>query len=127
MQDAIATRIADTRLELPPQALELIAARFRALGEPIRLRILQTLERGECSVSALALAVGSTQPNISKHLRVLQDVGLVGRRQQGSTVLCSIADPMVFDLCAMVCSGIRDRLQAQVGAFNAPPAPGGRR
>lgn len=127
MRDAGAKRIADTRLELPPEALELVAARFRALGEPIRLRILQTLERGESSVSALALAVGSTQPNVSKHLRLLQDVGLVARRQQGSTVLCSIADPMVFDLCAMVCSGIRDRLEAQVGAFNAPPDRGGRR
>jgi ArsR family transcriptional regulator len=102
---------------MPPEALELVATRFRALGEPIRLRILQALERGEMSVSALTLAVGSTQPNVSKHLRVLQEVGLVQRCQQGSTANYSIADATVFQLCELVCAGVRDRLAAQVGAM----------
>jgi len=102
---------------MPAAALELVAMRFRALGEPIRLRVLQTLEGGEVSVSALTAAVGSTQPNISKHLRVLQEVGLVQRRQHGSTVNYSIADETVFELCELVCAGVRDRLAAQVGAM----------
>jgi len=101
------------------EALELVAARFRAMGEPLRLRILQQLEEGERSVSALAEGVVSTQPNVSKHLRVLQDAGLVKRRQQGTSVYYSIADAMVFELCDMVCSRLRDRLEAQVGALNA--------
>ena len=96
-----------------------MAARFRAMGEPLRLRILQQLEEGERSVSALAEGVVSTQPNVSKHLRVLQDAGLVKRRQQGTSVYYSIADAMVFELCDMVCSRLRDRLEAQVGALNA--------
>lgn len=103
--------------KLPPEALELVATRFRALGEPIRLRILQSLEDGERSVSALTEAVGSTQPNVSKHLRVLQEVGLVHRRQHGVIANYSIADETVFELCEMVCAGVRVRLEAQVGAL----------
>jgi DNA-binding transcriptional ArsR family regulator len=100
------------------EALQLVAARFRAMGEPLRLRILQELEHGEMSVSALADRVGSTQPNVSKHLKVLQDVGLLDRRQQGTSIFYRIADPMVFELCEMVCSRLRERLEAQVGALN---------
>jgi len=103
---------------MAPDALELVAARFRAMGEPLRLRILQELERGESSVSDLAERVASTQPNVSKHLRVLQDVGLLKRRQQGNSAFYAIADPMVFELCDMVCSRLRDRLEAQIGALN---------
>jgi DNA-binding transcriptional ArsR family regulator len=104
---------------LTREALELVAARFRAMGEPLRLRILQELEGGERSVSALAESVESTQPNVSKHLKILQDAGLVKRRQQGTTVFCSIADAMVFELCEMICSRLHDRLEAQVGALKA--------
>ncbi len=101
------------------EALELVAARFRAMGEPLRLRILQQLETGECSVSALAESLGATQPNVSKHLKVLQDVGLLKRRQQGNSAYYSIADPMVFELCEMICARLHDRLEAQVGALKA--------
>jgi DNA-binding transcriptional ArsR family regulator len=102
---------------LTREGFELVAARFRAMGEPLRLRILQELESGEQSVSALAECAGSTQPNVSKHLKILQDAGLVKRRQQGTTVYYSIADTMVFELCDMICSRLRDRLEAQVGAL----------
>ena len=105
--------------KMPPEALELVAIRFRALGEPMRLRILQSLESREMGVSALSETIGSTQPNVSKHLRVLQDAGLVKRRPQGTSVYYSIADAMVFELCDMICSRLRDRLEAQVGALNA--------
>jgi DNA-binding transcriptional ArsR family regulator len=101
------------------EALELVAARFKAMSEPLRLRILQELERGDRSVSALAQRVGSTQPNVSKHLKVLQDAGMLKRRQQGNTAFYSIADAMVFELCDMICSQLRDRLEAQIGALNA--------
>lgn len=101
------------------EALELVAGRFKAMSEPLRLRILQELERGDRSVSALAQRVGSTQPNVSKHLKVLQDAGMLKRRQQGNTAFYSIADAMVFELCDMICSRLRDRLEAQIGALNA--------
>ena len=104
-------------VDLPRAALELVAARFRALGEPLRLRILQVLAQGGSGVSALVRSVGSTQPNVSKHLRILQEVGLVERRPQGSGVNYSIADASVLELCDIVCAGVRERLAAQVGAM----------
>jgi DNA-binding transcriptional ArsR family regulator len=91
-------------------AIELVAARFRTLGEPIRIQLLQALQRGERNVSDLVAAVESTQSNVSKHLRILQEAGLVARRQDGNNVFYSIADPTVFTLCDTVCSSIGTRL-----------------
>jgi DNA-binding transcriptional ArsR family regulator len=108
-----------SRPTLTREALELVAVRFRAMGEPLRLHLLQELEGGERSVSALAESVESTQPNVSRHLKILQDAGLVKRRQQGTTVYYSIADEMVLELCDVICSRLRDRLEAQVGALKA--------
>jgi ArsR family transcriptional regulator len=98
---------------LSNEAVEAIAERFRILGEPIRIRILQSLEGGERNVSELVEAVGSSQPNVSKHLRILQESGLVGRRQEGNSVYYDIADRTVFDLCDVVCSSVGERLAAR--------------
>lgn len=81
----------------------LIASRFRTLGEPLRLRLLQQLETGEKTVGELVEAVDGNQPNVSKHLSILFDAGLVSRRREGNSVLYGIGDPMVFKLCALVC------------------------
>jgi DNA-binding transcriptional ArsR family regulator len=103
--------------KLTPGALGLIAARFKVLAEPLRLRMLIALSDGELSVTEIA------EPNISKHLKMLQDAGLVKRRQEGNTVYCSVADESVFELCDVVCSSLRERLAMQAGVFaNAPRA-----
>jgi DNA-binding transcriptional ArsR family regulator len=95
---------------LSHEAVDLVATRFRVLGEPIRIRILQELQSGEKNVTQLVEAIGSTQPNISKHLRILQESGLIGRRQAGTAVYCYIADPSVFELCDAVCASLETRL-----------------
>ncbi len=95
---------------LSEAAIDLVAGRFRILGEPLRIRLIQALQEGEKSVSELVAAVGSTQPNVSKHLRILQEAGIVGRRQEGNLVYCFIADESVFDLCDAVCSSVGERL-----------------
>ena len=82
-----------------------IGARFRVLSVPMRLAILQQLHDGEKSVSALSAAVGTSQPNVSKHLRVLVDAGIVARREEGATTWCRIVDTIVFRLCDLVCRG----------------------
>ncbi|HUR80918.1 MAG TPA: metalloregulator ArsR/SmtB family transcription factor, partial [Thermoanaerobaculia bacterium] len=91
---------------LSPEAVELVATRFRTLGEPIRIRLLQALQGGERNVTELVAAVGSTQPNVSKHMRILPDAGLVGRRQEGNSVYYSITDPTIFALCDAVCRSV---------------------
>ncbi|HSM87380.1 MAG TPA: metalloregulator ArsR/SmtB family transcription factor, partial [Candidatus Limnocylindrales bacterium] len=75
---------------------ELVAQRFRLLGEPMRLRILQALESGELSVNEIVAGLRSSQPNISKHLQALCQGGLISRRRDGLNIFYSIADPMVF-------------------------------
>ena len=92
------------------EVVELLAARFRTLGEPIRIQLLQSLQSGERNVTDLVTAVGSTQSNVSRHLRNLQDAGLVARRQEGNNVYYSVADPSVFDLCDAVCGSIGAQL-----------------
>jgi DNA-binding transcriptional ArsR family regulator len=99
------------------EALELIANRFKILSEPIRLRILQTLQNGERSVTELTEAVETSQPNVSKHLKILQDAGVVKRQQQGNTVYYSIADESIFTLCETVCSSLETRLRSQAEIF----------
>ena len=84
--------------------LDLVARRFRTLGEPYRLRLLQELEAGEKSVGELVTALDGNQPNVSKHLQILSDAGLIGRRREGTSIFYAISDPMVFKLCALVCS-----------------------
>ncbi|MBL8187782.1 MAG: winged helix-turn-helix transcriptional regulator [Acidobacteria bacterium] len=109
------------RQPMSQEALQLVAARFKVLADPMRLRILQVLEAGENGVSALAEAVESTQPNVSKHLKILQEAGMLARRQEGNTVYYSISDPTVFELCDAVCSTLAERFAAHASAFSTQP------
>ncbi|PIE43187.1 MAG: transcriptional regulator [Gammaproteobacteria bacterium] len=108
--------------ELTPQALELIALRFKLLGDPMRLTLLHALQNGEKSVSQLAEETHSSQPNISKHLSVLRNAGLVKRRQASNQAFFSIGAPFVFDLCRIVCDGISNELSDLSNAFKMPPS-----
>jgi ArsR family transcriptional regulator len=113
--------------QMTGESLGLVAGRFKVLSEPIRLRLLQSLERGEASVGALAERLGTTQPNVSKHLKILQDAGLVSRRQEGNTAWYSIADPSVFALCDLVCGSLRERLESQAEMFRGAAEPARRK
>jgi DNA-binding transcriptional ArsR family regulator len=94
---------------LPEPLVELIAQRFRVIGEPTRIRILDALRDGPRTVNELTIALGTTQQNVSKHLGVLAQAGIVGRERDGNHVRCSIADASVFELCEIVCGGLRRR------------------
>ena len=99
------------------EGLQMVAARFRILSDPMRLRILQYLEAGEQSVSAIAVAVESTQPNVSKHLKILLEGGLLSRRQDGNTVYYAICDATIFALCDLVCRNLEERIARQVAIY----------
>ncbi len=103
---------------LSTEALQLVANRFKILSEPIRLRILQTLQDCEKSVTELTKMVDSSQPNVSKHLKILQDAGIVKRYQQGNTVYYSIADDSIFTLCEVVCNSIEFDLKSKANFFS---------
>ena len=91
---------------LPDPLVDAIAARFRVIGEPMRLRLLDRLRRGEASVGELAAALGASQQNISRHLNVLHAAGLVQRRKRGTRVLYAIGDQSVFALCETACGSL---------------------
>ena len=96
---------------LPDDLAELIARRFRVIGEPMRIRLLDRLRDGEASVSDLAELLDASQQNISKHLSVMADVGIVGRRKHGNHVYYRIVDQGVLDLCERVCGSVQQQLQ----------------
>lgn len=98
---------------LSTEALRLVAERFRVLAEPQRLRLLQILRNGEKNVTELTAQLATTQPNASKHLRLLQEAGFIGRRQTGTSVYYFVTDPSVFELCDVVCTSLYARISAQ--------------
>lgn len=100
---------------LPEDLAELIARRFRAIAEPMRVRLLDLLRDGEASVNELAEQLGASQQNVSKHLAVLADVGILGRRKDGNRVYYRIVDEGVLGLCEQVCGSV----QAQLAALTA--------
>lgn len=87
-----------------------IAERFKALGEPMRLLLLEALRGGERSVGELTERTGGGQANVSKHLQVLLQQGYVDRRKEGTTSWYRITDPHVFRLCELVCGGLEQEL-----------------
>lgn len=101
--------------------VDAIAERFRVLGEPMRIRILDLLRDGEATIGQLAEALGTSQQNVSKHVGVLARAGLVGREKDGNAVRCRISDESVLELCEQVCGS----LQRQVAELQALLGPGG--
>lgn len=95
---------------LPEPLVDLIARRFRVLGEPTRIRLLDLLREHDATVTELHEALGASQQNVSKHLGVLLQAGIVRRTKQGTSARYAIADDGVFALCEHVCGGLRRQL-----------------
>jgi DNA-binding transcriptional ArsR family regulator len=91
----------NTRL-LTAEELDRIAGRFRVLGEPMRLRILQAVCKEPRSVNEIVTAVGSTQANVSKHLALLAAGGVLARRKNGQCVYYAVKDKLAVKLCELV-------------------------
>ena len=97
---------------LPPEAIKQVAAYFRALSEPTRLEILNLLRGGERNVGDLAQLTGFTSANVSRHLALLMQHGLVEREGRGTAVYYRIGDPSVYALCDLVCGSIGRRFDS---------------
>ena len=95
---------------LPGPLVELIAQRFRVLGEPMRIKLLDRLRDGEATVGELQEALDASQQNVSKHLGVLLQAGMVSRSKRGTSAYYGISDERVFALCELVCGGLRRQL-----------------
>jgi DNA-binding transcriptional ArsR family regulator len=104
------TTTTDIPHPLPAPLVELIAERFRVLGEPMRIRLLDALREAPATVQELQRATGASQQSVSKHLGLLLRSGLVSRSKEGNFSLYEIADDGVFELCEQVCGGLRRQL-----------------
>lgn len=99
--------------QLTTTALVQVADYFKVLSELSRLQVLCTLKSGSKNVSEVMDATGLGQANVSKHLKILAQAGIVTRQPQGVSVYYEIADPLIFDLCELVCQSLETRLQEQ--------------
>lgn len=111
-----------SEITLSARTLELVARRFRYLGEPFRLRILQSLSKQEKTVTELVDDLEANQPNVSKHLNLLLEGGLVARRKQGTSSIYSVADPLVFTLCDLVCRSATARTKQELATLEKETA-----
>lgn len=96
---------------MPIEALEQVAAYFQTLSEPTRLQILNFLRKGERNVGDLASLCGFTAANISRHLAMLAQHGLVVLESRGTSVFYRIADSSIYDLCDVVCGNIARQVE----------------
>jgi DNA-binding transcriptional ArsR family regulator len=123
LRDQVGSRPSEAQLEprrvmsmalpspLPDPLVELIAQRFRVIGEPMRIKLLDRLRDGPATVTELRDALGASQQNVSKHLGVLHQAGIVRRTKVGTAARYEIADDSVFALCDQVCGGLRRQLE----------------
>lgn len=98
---------------LDEDALALVARYFGALAVPMRLKILNTLRDGERNVGEITAATGCTQANVSKHLAVLAQNGLVAKTQRGTSAYYRFADESVYRLCDLVCEQLDRRFSEE--------------
>ena len=112
---------------LSSEALVQVAAYFQALAEPTRLQILNLLRQQERSVGELAQLCGYSSANISRHLALLSQHGLVARESRGNSAYYSIADPSIYQLCDLVCGNIARQFERTAPKRAAFAVPAGRR
>lgn len=99
--------------KMPPSALGLVADFFKVLSESSRLNIVCCLRNGEKNVSEIIEETKLGQANVSKHLKMLAQVGIVSRTQKGINVYYQISNPFIFELCDLVCNSLSIQFQEQ--------------
>jgi DNA-binding transcriptional ArsR family regulator len=87
-------------ISLDPSELEDLASRFKILAEPARLQILMAICSQECSVQEICDRTRLHQANVSKHLRLMKDAGIVACRQQGIWRYYRVIDTELLSFCA---------------------------
>jgi DNA-binding transcriptional ArsR family regulator len=104
---------------VPPEVIQQVSEYFSVLGEPMRLRILNLLRDGEKYVQDLVDATNTSQANVSKHLKVMLQAGILNRRSEGTLAYYSVEDDLIFELCNLVCDRLASRIEQQAQNFRA--------
>jgi DNA-binding transcriptional ArsR family regulator len=104
---------------LDDRAIQQVADFFSAFAVPMRLKILNGLRGGERNVGDLTAELGCSQANISKHLGLLAQMGLIEKSTRGTSAFYRIIDPRIFELCDLVCVQVGRRLTQQAESRDA--------
>ncbi|MCW8796827.1 MAG: metalloregulator ArsR/SmtB family transcription factor [Chlorobium sp.] len=98
-------------LRMPEEMLTAVANRFKLLSEPMRLKILRTLCENERTVQEIVNEISASQANVSKHLALMHDNGIVNRRKEGLKCYYSIADDSIIFACYLISKSVVENLQ----------------
>ena len=104
---------------VPAEVVQQVAEYFGVLSEPMRLRLLNLLRDGEKCVQDLVDATQTSQANVSKHLKVMLQAGILNRRSEGTSAYYSVSDDLSFELCNLVCDRLASRIEQQARYFRA--------
>jgi DNA-binding transcriptional ArsR family regulator len=104
---------------VPTEVVQQVAEYFGVLSEPMRLRILNVLRDGEKCVQDLVDATATSQANVSKHLKVMLQAGILTRRSEGTSAYYRVEDDLIFELCNLVCDRLATRIEQQARQFRA--------
>jgi len=99
------------------EVVQQVAEYFSILSEPMRLRILNLLREGEKCVQELVEATATSQANVSKHLKVMLQAGILSRRSEGTSAYYKVEDELIFQLCNLVCDRLATRIEQQAQHF----------
>ena len=99
---------------IPDEFLDMMAEKFRMLADSTRLAILRALMQSERNVTQVVEETGRSQANVSKHLKMLAEAGLVSRRKEGLQVFYKLDDPLVERLCKLVCETIVEEARGEM-------------
>jgi DNA-binding transcriptional ArsR family regulator len=102
---------------VPQEVVLQVAEYFSILSEPMRLRILNLLRDGEKCVQQLVEATATSQANVSKHLKVMLQAGILSRRTEGTSAYYKVEDELIFELCNLVCDRLATRIEQQARHF----------
>lgn len=108
-----------TAESVPTEVVQQVAEYFGVLSEPMRLRLLNLLRDGEKCVQDLVEATQTSQANVSKHLKVMLQAGILTRRSEGTSAYYSVSDDLIFELCTLVCDRLASRIEQQAQYFRA--------
>jgi ArsR family transcriptional regulator len=95
-----------------PQLYELHASICHTLANSKRLEIIDQLRRGEMSVTELAAALGISQANLSQHLAIMRQKGIVTTRREGLSIYYRLSNPKIIQACDLMRQVLLEHLEA---------------
>jgi len=105
--------------DMPDDMIVSMAYRFKILSEPMRLKILRSICNGEKTVQEIVSEAEASQANISKHLSMMYESGLVERRKDGLKCYYRLADDSVFQVCGLISNSIANNMKSRLKWINS--------